>query len=125
MAKFIDNIRIFDSIIDLPAMDSAAEAETIKTTVLGWIKDANAQNITEALQVIETYGAAIIMSAFTPNHYSITPKSGSLFGAVKKHGGSRPGAGRPLGPVERKTTSFKISEFEKEKIRELLKELRK
>lgn len=40
-------------------------------------------------------------------------------------GGSRPGAGRPQGPVERKTTSFKISEFEKEKIRELLKELRK
>ncbi|MHC1758338.1 MAG: hypothetical protein AB9917_02270 [Negativicutes bacterium] len=39
-------------------------------------------------------------------------------------GGSRPGAGRPLGPVKRKTTSFKISEFEKEKIRELLKELR-
>ena len=40
-------------------------------------------------------------------------------------GGSRPGAGRKPGPVERKTTSFKVTEEEKEKIRELLAELRK
>lgn len=43
----------------------------------------------------------------------------------KKRGGSRPGAGRKPGPEQRKTTSFKVSEAEKEKIRELLKELRK
>lgn len=43
----------------------------------------------------------------------------------KTHGGSRPGAGRKPGLEQRKTTSFKVTEEEKEKIRELLKELRK
>lgn len=43
----------------------------------------------------------------------------------KQHGGPRPGAGRKPGPEQRKTTSFKVTEEEKEKISELLKELRK
>lgn len=48
------------------------------------------------------------------------------FNKIKKQrGGSRPGAGRKPGPEQRKTTSFKVTEEEKEKIRELLKELRK
>ena len=123
MAKYVDNIRVFDSIIDLPPMDSAAEAEIIKATVMGWIKDA--KNITEALQAIEVYGAEIVMSAFSPNHYAISPKPGSLLSAVKKRGGSRPGAGRPPISDEKRTPrAIRLTDAEYDKVKEFLQTIR-
>ena len=126
MAKYIENIRIFDSIIDLPAMNTAAEAETIKATVMGWINENKPENITDVLQIIETYGAMVVMSAYAPNHYSMLPSRGSLLGSVKQRGGSRPGSGRPKLPEGEKRTmrSMKATDAEWEKIKEFAREVK-
>jgi ribonucleotide monophosphatase NagD (HAD superfamily) len=124
MAKYYENIRIFGATIDLPAMDTAAEAETIKATVTRWINDSNPKDITDVLQIIETYGAAIIMSAYAPNHYSMLPKAGSLLGAVKQHGGSRPGAGRPPAKIARQSVRFSLTDAEKALVKQYIESIR-
>ena len=124
MAKYIENIRIFDAVIDLPPMDTAAEAETIKATVTGWINDA--KDITDVLQTLETYGAAIIMSAYAPNHYSMLPTKGSLLGSVKQHGGARPGSGRkPIDNIPRRPRAIRLSDDEYELVKKYIETLRK
>ena len=123
-------------------MKTIKELATIKTSLLEQsteiIEAIVSENkwgktwIPKALELTDEIRMAVI-NTYEHLVYENTPKHiirGALDGIVipnipNRHGGTRPGAGRKPGPEQRKTTSFKVSGAEKEKIRELLKELRK